>query len=119
MFGTNYDTPDGTCIRDFTHVSDLAQAHLAALDYMWKHKHSSTFNCGNGRGYSVKEILDSVQRVSGVKLNIEYTDRRAGDPPALIVDSQALQEKTGWEAGYTDIDEIVKTAFEWERKLLS
>ena len=119
VFGTDYDTPDGTCIRDFIHVSDLAQAHLDALDYMWKHNSSSIFNCGNGRGYSVKEILDSVQRVSGVKLNIKYTDRRAGDPPALIADSQALQEKTGWTAQYTEIDEIVRTAFEWEKKLQS
>ncbi len=116
VFGTDYDTPDGTCIRDFIHVSDLAQAHLDALDYMSKHKRSSVFNCGNGRGYSVKEILQSVQRISGVTLNIEYTDRRAGDPPALIADSQALQEKTGWTAQYTEIDEIVKTAFEWEKK---
>lgn len=119
VFGTNYDTPDGTCIRDFIHVSDLALAHLDALNYMWKHNRSSVFNCGNGRGYSVKEIFKSVQRVSGVELNIEYTDRRAGDPPALIADSHALQDETGWVAQNTDIDEIVKTAFEWERKLLS
>lgn len=119
VFGTDYDTSDGTCIRDFIHVSDLAQAHLDSLNYMWKHNRSSVFNCGNGRGYSVKEILDSVQRVSGIKLNIEFTDRRAGDPPSLIADSQRLRQKTGWEAEYTDIDEIVKTAFEWERKLLS
>ena len=116
VFGTDYATPDGTCIRDYIHVSDLAHAHIKALEYMFKHKVSSTFNCGNGRGYSVKEILDSVQRVSGVKLNIQYTDRRAGDPPALIANSQALQKQTDWTAQITQIDDIVRTAFEWERK---
>jgi UDP-glucose 4-epimerase len=119
VFGTTYDTADGTCVRDFIHVSDLAQAHLDALHYMLENKCSSTFNCGNGRGYSVKEILESVQRVSGVKLNIEYTDRRLGDPPSLIADSRALQAATGWVAQYQDIDEIVKTAFEWEQKSLA
>lgn len=117
IFGTNYDTQDGTCIRDFIHVSDLAKAHLNVLDYMLESRESSTFNCGTGRGYSVKEILDSVQRVSGVRLNVEYADRRLGDPPALVSDSSLLQRKTGWAAECTDVDEIVRTAFEWEQKL--
>ena len=119
VFGTDYDTPDGTCIRDFIHVSDLARAHLNVLDYMDKHQVSSIFNCGTGRGYSVKEILESVQRVSGVKLKIEYMERRLGDPPALIAHTKALMRATGWSAYYTDIDDIVASALAWEKKIMS
>jgi len=118
VFGTDYDTPDGTCIRDFIHVSDLAQAHLKTLDYISRNKNSSIFNCGNGRGYSVKEILDAVQRVSGVDLDIEFTDRRAGDPPVLIANPQALKDATGWTSQYNSIDEIISDALAWEKHLL-
>ncbi|WP_162653361.1 UDP-glucose 4-epimerase GalE [Lentilitoribacter sp. Alg239-R112] len=118
IYGTDYDTPDGTCIRDFIHVSDLANAHLDVLNYMTQKDASDIFNCGNGRGHSVKQILDAVQRVSGVDLNIKYGNRRAGDPPFLIADTSRLRDRTGWVAQHANIDEIVSSALAWERKIL-
>lgn len=118
LFGTDYMTHDGTCIRDFIHVSDLAQAHLDVLYYMTDHDASAIFNCGNGRGYSVKQILASVERVSGVSLNIEHGSRRVGDPPSLIADTSSLQNKTGWMAQHKNIDDIISSALAWERKIL-
>ena len=117
IFGTDYNTKDGTCIRDFIHVSDLAQAHLDVMDYIIKHKISEIFNCGNGQGYSVKEILDVAQKISDTQLNLEYTPRREGDSPALIANSSKLQQKTGWKPHYINIDDIVGSALEWEKKL--
>lgn len=119
VFGTDYDTPDGTCIRDFIHVSDLAQAHLDTLNYIMAHNTSCTFNCGNGVGYSVKEILATVETWAGVKLNVEYVGRRAGDPPALTANAQALTQATGWQPKRNDINIIVKSALAWEKRVLN
>ncbi len=117
IFGTDYSTPDGTCIRDYIHVNDLANAHLKALDYLQQGGKSTILNCGYGHGYSVREVLDAVQRVSGVSLKIEESPRRAGDPPALTADSSKIRKQLGWEPHHNDLDFIVSTALQWERKL--
>ena len=117
IFGTDYPTPDGTGIRDYIHVEDLAGAHLAALEYLRKGGDSTTLNCGYGHGYSVREVLDSVQKVHGQSLNIVEEPRRAGDPPQLIAAVDRIHEKFDWDVKYDDLDFIVKTSLEWERKL--
>ena len=117
IFGTDYPTPDGTCIRDYIHVEDLAAAHLQALDYLAAGGASTTLNCGYGHGYSVREVLDTVQAVSGRPLAIRETARRAGDPPALAADSRRIREVLGWQPRHDDLAFIVKTALEWERRL--
>ena len=117
MFGCDYDTPDGTCIRDYIHVSDLAQAHLAVLDYITQHDTCLTLNCGNGRGYSVKEVIDSVRCVSQKAFPVTDAPRRAADPPQLVADATQLQALTGWQAQYTDLQDIVASAYCWEKKI--
>jgi UDP-glucose 4-epimerase len=117
IFGTDYPTPDGTGIRDYIHVEDLASAHLAALDYLRKGGDSTTLNCGYGHGYSVREVLDSVQKVHGQPLTIVEEPRRAGDPPQLIAAVDRIHEKFDWDVKYDDLDFIVKTSLEWEKKL--
>lgn len=119
IFGTDYPTPDGTGIRDYIHVEDLASAHLAALDYLRKGGDSTTLNCGYGHGYSVREVLDSVQRVHGAPLNIVEEPRRAGDPPQLIAKVERIHEKFDWDVKCDDLDFIVKTSLDWEKKLLA
>jgi len=117
IFGTDYDTPDGTCIRDYIHVEDLASAHLMALDYLGNGGASNIFNCGYGHGYSVREVLSAVARVSGQPLPIIESPRRAGDPPALCADSTRIREQLGWQPHYDDLDRIVETALKWEEVL--
>lgn len=119
VFGTDYDTPDGTCIRDYIHVVDLANAHLGALDYLRDGGESITMNCGYGHGYSVREVLDSVARASGKQLNVVEQNRRPGDPPMLIARSQRLAETLDWQPRHQDLDHIVATALAWERRLAS
>ncbi len=118
IFGTDYPTPDGTGIRDYIHVEDLASAHLKALDYLRKGGESTTMNCGYGHGYSVREVLDSVQRVNGQPLNIIEEPRRAGDPPLLIAGVERIHDTLDWTPQYDDLDFIVKTSLDWERQLL-
>ena len=118
IFGTDYPTPDGTGIRDYIHVEDLASAHLAALAYLRDGGDSTTLNCGYGHGYSVREVLDSVQRVHGEPLNIVEESRRAGDPPQLIAKVDRIHEKFDWDVKCDDLDFIVKTSLAWEKKLL-
>jgi UDP-glucose 4-epimerase len=117
IYGEDYDTPDGTCLRDYIHVDDLAQAHLDALTYLRTGGKSQVLNCGYGEGFSVKEMLAVVERVSGLKLNIKKAARRAGDAPVLVSKAEKIREILGWEPKYNDLDLIVKTALEWERKL--
>jgi len=117
IFGTDYPTADGTCIRDYIHVDDLAAAHLRALDYLADGGASTVLNCGYGHGYSVREVLDTVQRVSGKILRITETGRRAGDPPALTADSRRIRKVLGWQPCHDDLEFIVRTALDWERKL--
>lgn len=115
VFGTDYPTPDGTCIRDYIHVDDLAQAHIRALEYIVKTKKSDIMNCGYGRGFSVKEVVQAAKKVTGIDFPVEETGRRAGDPPALMANSMKLQNLTGWKPQYDDLEFIIKTAWEWER----
>jgi UDP-glucose 4-epimerase len=116
VFGSDYPTPDGTCIRDYIHVDDLARAHLGALDYLRGDGASTTLNCGYGHGYSVREVIDAVERVSGRRLTVIDEPRRAGDPPMLIARSERLMSVLGWQPLHDDLDFIVRTALAWERK---
>jgi len=118
IYGTDYDTTDGTGVRDYIHVDDLADAHLKSLEYLENHK-SCVFNCGYGKGYSVKEVITEVKKVSGVDFAITETKRRAGDAALLIADNSKILEKTSWRPLYDDLEYICKTAFEWEKKLMT
>jgi len=117
VFGTDYDTPDGTGIRDFIHVDDLAAAHLRALDHLRGGGESLTLNCGYGHGYSVREVIDAVQRVGGRPLTVMELPRRPGDLPKLIARSDRLRQLLGWQPQYDDLDFIVRTALTWEWQL--
>lgn len=117
IFGTDYDTPDGTGIRDFIHVEDLASAHLRALDYLRSGGASATLNCGYGRGYSVREVVAAVGRATGRPLPVVEEPRRAGDPPALVADAGRIADVLGWAPRHDDLDFIVATALAWERRL--
>ncbi len=117
VFGTDYDTADGTCIRDYIHVDDLADAHLKSLDYLRAGGESVTLNCGYGHGYSVREVINAVERVHGNPLNVIEQPRRAGDPPSLIARCDRLRTTLDWQPRHDNLDFIVSTALDWERKL--
>ena len=116
VYGTDYPTPDGTCIRDYIHVDDLAAAHLLALNCLIKTGETTIMNCGYGHGYSVREVVAAVRKVTGIGFSVEETGRRAGDPPALVADSGLLRRLTGWQPQYNDLEFIIRTAWDWERK---
>ena len=116
IFGTDYQTPDGTGIRDYIHVSDLVDAHILALDDLLKGGVSQVLNCGYGRGSSVREVIETVKKVTGVDFPVVETDRREGDPAQLIADSSLIREKLGWEPKYDDLEQIVASAWSWEKK---
>ena len=113
VFGTDYDTPDGTCIRDYIHVNDLADAHLKAVDYLMKGGATECFNLGTGLGLSVREILETAEKVTGKKIPVRYGPRREGDPPRLIANPKKAKEILGWEARCKDAGAIVETAWKW------
>ena len=117
IFGTDYPTPDGTGLRDYIHVEDLATAHLDALTYLREGGKSATLNCGYGHGYSVREVLSAVERAAGEPLNISEKPRRAGDPPELVSIAKKIRTVLGWEPKFDDLDTIVRTSLEWERKI--
>ena len=118
VFGTDFDTPDGTGVRDYIHVSDLAAAHVLALEALIADPESShTLNCGYGRGFSVLEVLDAVDRVTNMKIERRMEGRRAGDPPALISDNREIMARFPWKPRFADLDQIVTHALNWERKL--
>ncbi|QJA06751.1 UDP-glucose 4-epimerase GalE [Thermosulfurimonas marina] len=117
IYGTDYPTPDGTCIRDYIHVTDLAEAHLVALDYLLSGGESEVFNCGYGHGYSVREVVRTVKEVTGRDFPVVEAPRRPGDPPILVADSRKIREKLGWKPRYDDLAFIVKTGWEWETRL--
>ena len=117
LFGTDYPTPDGTGVRDYIHVEDLASAHLKALDYLRKAGQSVTLNCGYGHGYSVREVIDAVERVSGTRLKVREEDRRPGDPPLLVAQADRARELLGWSPRYDDLDTIVRSSLNWERRI--
>jgi UDP-glucose 4-epimerase len=117
IFGTDYPTPDGTGLRDYIHVEDLASAHLDALTYLRNGGESTTLNCGYGHGYSVREVLDAAERVNGAPLTITEEPRRAGDPPELVAVAEKVRSVLGWTPRYDDLETIVRTSLEWERKI--
>jgi UDP-glucose 4-epimerase len=119
IFGTDYPTPDGTGVRDYIHVSDLVDAHLLALDHLADGGGSVALNCGYGRGASVREVIKAVSRVVGRDLPAVESPRRPGDPPALIADAIRIKSEFGWHPKHDDLDEIISTAYEWERRLNS
>jgi UDP-glucose 4-epimerase len=118
IFGTDYATADGTGVRDYIHVDDLARAHLLAVNYLQGGGSSQTLNCGYGHGYSVREVLGSVERVSGRALKIIELPRRAGDPPSLVAQSERIRGVLGWKPELDDLDAIVASSLRWEEKLL-
>ena len=117
IFGTDYPTPDGTGLRDYIHVEDLASAHLDALTYLRNGGDSTTLNCGYGHGYSVREVLSTVEKINAAPLKILEEPRRAGDPPELIAIAEQIRSTLGWTPKFDDLDTIVRTSLEWERKL--
>jgi UDP-glucose 4-epimerase len=119
VYGTDYPTPDGTCVRDYIHVTDLVRAHLDALRYLRAGGESTVLNCGYGKGFSVLEVVDAVKRVSGADFPVQTVDRRAGDPPALVAGVDRIHEVLGWQPQLNDLDTIVSHALAWERHLKS
>jgi UDP-arabinose 4-epimerase len=119
VFGTDYPTPDGTAIRDYIHVVDLAEAHLRALDYLVGGGASAAFNLGTGRGHSVREVIETVERVGGTPVPRVASPRRAGDPPALVADARRAREVLGWTARFADLDVIIEHAWKWHAKQAS
>jgi UDP-glucose 4-epimerase len=117
VFGTDYPTHDGTCVRDYIHVSDLIRAHVAALDYLRTGGKSDIFNCGYSKGFSVLEVIDAVKRVSGVNFDVRLSPRRPGDPAAIVAGSQKIRDALGWQPRNDDLDEIVGHALAWEDQL--
>jgi UDP-glucose 4-epimerase len=118
IFGTDYPTPDGTCVRDYIHVNDLAAAHLDALRYLRAGGASITANCGYGRGYSVREVIDTVKHVSGSDFHVDTSPRRPGDPAQIVASSDRARAAFGWQPQYDDLALIVNHALAWERKLM-
>jgi UDP-glucose 4-epimerase len=117
IFGTDYDTPDGTCVRDYIHVDDLINAHILALDYLSKGKPSRVFNCGYGHGYSVREVVEKVKQVTEIDFAVQEAGRREGDPSVIVADSDRIKRELGWMPKYDDLDYIIRTAWAWEQKL--
>ena len=115
IFGNDYDTPDGTCIRDYIHVTDLARGHVAAIEYMVKHRGESVFNLGTGTGYSVLDMVKAFERVNGIKIPYEFTDRRAGDLPKLYSNPDKSAELLGWKAQY-NLDDMCRDTWAWQSK---
>jgi UDP-glucose 4-epimerase len=117
VFGTDYPTPDGTGLRDYIHVEDLATAHRNALDYLRAGGKPATLNCGYGHGYSVREVLHAVEQANGEPLVVREAPRRAGDPPVLIAVADEVRKVLGWQPQFDDLDTIVTTSLAWERKI--
>jgi UDP-glucose 4-epimerase len=117
IYGSDYSSPDGTCVRDYIHVSDLAQAHLVALDHLRNGGGSQIFNCGYGRGYSVREVIDAVKKITGVDFEIRLAPRRAGDPVSIVADSSRLSQ-LGWTPRFDDLQQMIAHAWNWEKRLV-
>lgn len=116
IFGTDYPTPDGTCVRDFIHVSDIANAHVDALNYLLNNGQSTTLNCGYGQGYSVKDVVKTVEQIVGIHLNTEDAPRREGDSPSVIASNEKIQKILKWQPQFNDLKFIIKTAYDWEKE---
>ncbi len=115
IYGTDYPTPDGTCIRDYIHVTDLAKAHILALKYLDKNKKSGVYNLGNEKGNSVREVVETVKKVTEIDFPVIETKRRAGDPPKLVASSKKIKKDLGWEPRYADLKTIIKSAWNWHK----
>ncbi|HWS49044.1 MAG TPA: UDP-glucose 4-epimerase GalE [Candidatus Methanoperedens sp.] len=116
IFGTDYPTPDGTCVRDYIHVVDLASAHLLALKHLMSGGESRQYNLGNGKGFSVREVINAAKKVTGKDFEVVEVERRPGDPPSLIASSEKIKNELGWEPKHTNIEEIVASAWKWHQK---
>ena len=116
IFGTDYPTPDGTCIRDYIHVTDLANAHLLGLQYLFEGGDNQVFNLGNGNGFSVKEVIEAAKQVTGQEIAVVECDRRPGDPPALVGSSEKAKQVLGWQSQYADLHQIVTHSWDWHQK---
>jgi len=116
IFGDDYDTPDGTCVRDYIHIVDLADAHMKAIDYLNQGNASAAFNLGNGKGFSVKEIIEAARKVTGKTIPVKLEGRRAGDPPTLVADATLAKKILGWEPEFTDVRNIIQHAWNWEKR---
>ena len=117
VFGTDYDTPDGTCLRDYIHVTDLIAAHMDALAHLRRGGESGIFNCGYGKGYSVLEVIAAVERAHGAGFTVNRVGRRPGDPAGIVAGADRVRQVLGWQPRHADLDEIVRSALDWERKL--
>ena len=119
IFGDDYPTKDGTCVRDYIHVMDLVEAHLLALNQLSQNQLSEVYNIGNSRGFSVREIIDAAKKITGKKMDIEIQSRRKGDPAELVADNQKIKSELNWTAENSDLDKIISSAWQWEQKLLT
>ena len=117
IFGTDYDTSDGTCIRDYIHVTDLAEAHILALEYLQNGGDSNVFNLGNGNGFSVKEVIETAEKITGKDIKAVEADRRPGDPPILVGSSKKAKEMLKWNPKYDELSKIVETAWNWHKSI--
>ena len=115
VYGTDYPTKDGTCIRDYIHVADLAQAHILAVKYLLAGNSSDIFNLGNGVGFTVKEVIETAEKVTGQKIQVVEEERRAGDPAVLIASSERARKILGWKPQHNSLEEIIRTAWKWHR----
>jgi UDP-glucose 4-epimerase len=116
VFGTDYDTPDGTAVRDYIHVSDLADAHILGLEYLLAGGESEVFNLGNGNGFSVKEVIETAKGITGKDIPVQEGDRRAGDAPILVGSSEKAKRILGWQPKYADLNQIISHAWQWHQK---
>ncbi len=116
IFGTDYPTPDGTCLRDYVHVSDLAQAHILALEAILSGEKSAVYNLGNSKGYSVRQVIETAEKVSGCAIPVVESERRAGDPAVLVAASDFIRKELGWKPIYEDLESIIETAWNWHKK---
>ncbi len=115
VFGDDYNTPDGTCIRDYIHVTDLADAHVKALKYLEQGGETTHYNLGNGKGYSVKEVIDTAKKITGKKIPVVIGKRRYGDPPRLVGDAARIKKELNWSPEYADLETIIETAWKWHQ----
>lgn len=115
VFGTDYPTPDGTCVRDYIHVTDLSNAHVLALNALRQEKKSTSYNLGNGTGFSVMEVIDTIEKVTGQKVPFNKADRRPGDPARLVADSKRITSELNWQPQYPELEKIVESAWQWHK----
>ncbi len=116
IFGTDYDTPDGSCVRDYIHILDIAQAHILALEYLLQDGKTDVFNLGNGNGFSVKQVIETARKVTGKEIKVQMSDRRPGDPPVLVGSAAKARNILGWQPQYPNLEDIIAHAWQWHQK---